>query len=285
MLRLREFSVDELEFAFCYHLYIRWHTYHRNPLPATDFKDTSALKTRLEEMDVHLLDIKTHGATDIGALLSLRPSASASVAASKIKGQCSKWMREQFDYERTILFGRGYFAATCGKTNEKVLMKYLGNQKEHHDYAGTGPSPAYAERYKLTEEQNNRLETNHARARLHFHLTLATERRQGFFGRRQAEAMTAKIRQMEADHGFGLLKISFVPDHVHLAVRLHPTTVPAELVTTLMNGMQDLAAEEFQEQVGEKALNRLWQPGAYVGSFGDLSSAAIKKYMANWAAE
>ena len=285
MLHLQEFTVGELNFAFCYHLYLRWHTYRRTPLPVTDFEDTSALEARLEELDVHLLDIKTHGKTDIGSLLSLNPFTSTSVAASRIKGQCSRWMRERFDIDRKKLFGRGYFATTCGKNNEKVLMRYLECQKEHHSYVGPGPSPAYAERYKLTAEQNKRLQTNHARTRLHFHFVLSTERRQGFFGRRHAEAMTEKIREIANDNGFGLLKVSFVPDHVHLAMCLHPTTVPAELVTVLLNEMQDLAAEEFQEQVREKALNRLWEPGAYVGSFGDLSSASIKKYMSNWSAE
>jgi len=29
---------------------------------------------------------------------------------------------------------------------------------------------------------------------------------------------------------------------------------------------------------------RLWQPGAYIGSFGDLATPQIQKYVQNWEA-
>ena len=42
-----------------------------------------------------------------------------------------------------------------------------------------------------------------------------------------------------------LVKVSFVPDHVHLALKMHPSVAPAEVVTTLMNSAQELVWRDF----------------------------------------
>ena len=39
----------------------------------------------------------------------------------------------------------------------------------------------------------------------------------------------------QANSRFVLLKVSFLPDHVHVAVRVHPSVAPAVLVAELMN--------------------------------------------------
>lgn len=77
---------------------------------------------------------------------------------------------------------------------------------------------------------------------------------------------------MRVDQGF------FVPDHVHVALRTHPLLSPADVVVALMNSSQDVVSR----QLVRAGLNRLWQPSAYVGSYGDLASAQVRKYIEGW---
>jgi REP element-mobilizing transposase RayT len=78
-----------------------------------------------------------------------------------------------------------------------------------------------------------------------------------------------------------LIKVSFVPDHVHIALRAHPTESPADLVVALMNSAQ----QTMSRQLIAAKVDRLWEPIAYLGSYGDLASPQISKYIQNWAGE
>jgi len=66
-----------------------------------------------------------------------------------------------------------------------------------------------------------------------------------------------------------LIKVSFVPDHAHIALRAHPE---------LMNSAQ----EEIRGALIPARVERLWQPSLYIGSYGDLASPQIRKYIEQW---
>lgn len=79
-----------------------------------------------------------------------------------------------------------------------------------------------------------------------------------------------------------LEEVSFVPDHVHLAVHIHPSVSPAKSVVALMNAAQELLWTEFAESAIRAGVERLWQPSAYIGSCGDLESAKLAAYVRRW---
>jgi REP element-mobilizing transposase RayT len=87
---------------------------------------------------------------------------------------------------------------------------------------------------------------------------------------------------METERQFALRKVSFVPDHVHVAVRAHPAVVPAQVVLELMNRAQHIMWERFPGAVIRARVERLWQPSAYVGSYGDLATPQIQQHIRNW---
>ncbi len=282
---VERYTIEELNFAYCYRVYLRWHSYCHRRLAIECFEKTPELKTSLDQVGVHLLEANAQNEMDFGLLVSLRPGDSVSVAASKVKGQCSKWVREKLEISADEkLFGRGYFAATCGKSKEEDVMKYLNIQGDHHDYINVGPPPVY------TEEVGDipgleALQTSHAETKLLLHVVLCTERRLGFFSSAHGRATAELLKMWQEEYQYRLLKVSFVPDHVHIALRLHPTVVPSQLVLTLMNEIQDFAGQNFSSQMVQKGLERLWQPSAYIGSFGDITSAAMKQYIADWDSE
>ena len=114
---------------------------------------------------------------------------------------------------------------------------------------------------------------------------MATWRRRGVFAAPEAEAVTRQWETLQSDSRFLLRKVSFVPDHVHVAVRVHPSVAPAGLVAELMNSAQRVVYEKIPEEVVWAKVERLWQTSAYVGSFGDLASPQIQAYMRNWEAD
>jgi REP element-mobilizing transposase RayT len=89
---------------------------------------------------------------------------------------------------------------------------------------------------------------------------------------------------MMSESKLALQKVSFVPDHAHLAIRIHPSVSPAELICRLMNEAQAVWANEVDRVVAPPSLERLWQPSAYLGAYGELASPQIAAYLRNWQA-
>ncbi len=77
-------------------------------------------------------------------------------------------------------------------------------------------------------------------------------------------------------------KVSFLPDHAHVAVRLHPATAPGVVAVELMNAAQEVMNREFPEHLIGAGVRRVWQPGAYIGSYGELRAIEMGRYVREW---
>ena len=97
----------------------------------------------------------------------------------------------------------------------------------------------------MTAEDEQRLSTDHAVTVLRFHVVLSTWRRNGVFGRAEAEAVADCWRKVQGQCPLFIEKVSFVPDHVHLAIWSHSNFSPAKAVVTLMNAAQELMWRNF----------------------------------------
>jgi putative transposase len=221
--------------------------------------------------------------TEVRVLVSLRPTESLAACAGKLKGRTSRWLRTELGLQGPApLLSKGYFAWTSGKSTAAQVQAYLDLQGEHHGYAGRRLPPIYTEEYALPPDLEGRLKPAHAWCLLRFHIVLATRQRRGLFAAREAQAVAEGWRACQGEGRFGLVKVSFVPDHVHLAVRIHPATSPADSVALLMNRAQDVIGERFTDSAVAAGLGRVWQPSAYVGAYGDLASPQVQKYLRGW---
>jgi REP element-mobilizing transposase RayT len=97
-----------------------------------------------------------------------------------------------------------------------------------------------------------------------------------------AESITRRWETLMEEQRFGFRKISFVPDHVHLAIHAHPTVVPGKLVVQLLNISQDVLRDDFEHLIVRTGNPRVWKPSAYVGTFGDMANALIQAYLRRW---
>ncbi len=276
------YCLDEIHFAYSYHAYLRWNTHCLSPFPALACLDQATLQLLVDRFSLQVLECAS-SSTEVRTLVSLQPQESLSACASKLKGQTSKWLRETLG-ERAPeqLLSKGYFACTSGRSEAKQVEHYLEGQGEHHGYSNRVIPPLFVASYPLSEEGEARLQASHAYAVAQFHLVLATWRRHGVFGEAEGRAVAECWRQLEEKERFTLLKVSFLPDHVHLAVRAHPSVAPAALVPTLMNAAQNLLWQDIVDSVIQAGVDRLWQASAYVGGFGDLATPKLERYLKRW---
>jgi REP element-mobilizing transposase RayT len=279
---IQPYNLDELEFAFCYRLYLRWSTHRRNPQSHLAELDPSTLEAIAKRYDMRILE-SSSSKTDVRLMASLKPQETVSACASKLKGQISKWLRGRLGRSSPEnLLSKGYFACTTGKTTADAVNRYLDEQSEHHGYSDRPSPPVFLREYALSQTDERRLKANHAATHLQHHIVLATWRRFGVFEASAGESVAARWRTLLRERNAALRKISFVPDHVHIAIRVHPSVSPARLIVEMMNSAQEQMWSEFANSVIRARVERLWQPSAYLGSFGDLESAKISKYIRQW---
>ncbi len=281
-MRILPYQLEELDFAWCCRVYYRWRTHRGQAQAALAQLDQVTLDAMLQPYGIRILEANADP-TAVKMLASLLPHETVAGCASRAKGRVSKWLREIARLQTSQkLLSRGYFACTTGKPTAEAVDRYLSEQGTHHGYASRARPPVFIERYPITPADEQRLSAQHAVMVLKLHIVLSTWRRKGVFGRPEGEAVAARWRQMQHEWQTFVEKVSFVPDHVHVAIRIHPNASPARLVFNMMNAAQDLLWEAFTEPVLRAAVDRLWQPSAYIGSYGNLQSAAMATYVRRW---
>jgi putative transposase len=282
---IQPYSIAELHFAWSFRVYVRFRTHHRRRNEALARLDSATLGKLLEPYEINVLEISA-GTLDVRAMLSLRVQESVSAAVRRLKGRISKWLSTQSaDSGEKKILGRGYFAVTTGKSTADEIAKYLDSQGQHHGYETRVRPPVYVKTSERVGESRSQLATDHAVKSIRFHIVFATQWRKGVFSEATGRAIAERWRSLEPSARFSIVKVSFVPDHVHIAVETHPAVSPAEVVEKLMNSAQELMWERFDDCVIEAKVSRLWQASAYVCSYGDLSSSELGAYVRRWEEE
>ena len=277
---IQPYQLEELQFAWCHRIYFRTRTHCRTPIASLAALKTTEIANILEPYDIHVLDFNA-SSQEIQGLLSLKPVEATATALSKTKGRISKWLSDQEgDPSSPKHLARGYFAVTAGQTNTAAVEQYLENQPVHHGYTNRARPPVFVRSISHSKEALRKLQTDHAVTRLRYHIVFVVPHRHGVFYAESAEALTNRWLELEGE--FLIDKVSFLADHVHIAVSLHPKVSPAVVAFELMNSSQVFMWNQFSNAVVRAGIERLWQPGAYIGSFGDLSSNAVSAYMQRW---
>jgi REP element-mobilizing transposase RayT len=274
------YTLDELQFAWCYRIYLRFGTYRRRSYSVLAEVGLDVLNEIGARYNIEVLEHRA-GERDVLLLLSLKPDESVAACTSKLKGQVSKWLRQRIPTDDKLL-SRGYFACSTGKSRTEVVEQYLSRQGDHHGYADRVKPPIFVRRFELSNAEEDLVRAEHAATLLQHHVVLATWWRKGVFGASAAQVNAESWQTVCRQQRAALMKVSFVPDHVHLAVRVHPSVSPNVLTLALMNAAQELMWTHFDHDVIQAGTPRLWQPSAYLGSYGDLASPQISAYLRNW---
>jgi REP element-mobilizing transposase RayT len=64
-----------------------------------------------------------------------------------------------------------------------------------------------------------------------------------------------------------------------LLVRITPKISIEQVTISLMNNAQHFMAKHFPVRLVEAKIDQLWQPSAYVGTCGELTTALLKAFL------
>jgi putative transposase len=266
--------LTSLAWAYQLHYYLCFRTHRRRPLFASKVAQLTELVSEIcARHDYHLLECQPQ-VNQIRCLVSLQPAQPISKVTQTIKTNSSRECSQRFDLEKPV-WARGFLAKSVGRTRIDAVRKYLEQQSQHHGYDSRVLPPIY--RYRATYPVV--LEAAHASFELNHHLVFATCQRKGVFTSHLGEALSDYWLRVAAMRGFAIDQISVVPDHVHLLVRIVPRMSIEDCALLLMNNGQHFIGTNYPRVLVDVNVNQLWEPSAYAGTCGELTTALLKAWL------
>jgi len=266
----------ELQWAYQLHYYICFRTSWRREEFGEANRQTSLSRLLAEvcgKHDYHLLQHKVYP-DHLRCLLSLKPDHSISVVINKLKSNVPSEFCSGFGLEPP-LWATGYLARSVGRVRIQAVKEYLANQAEHHGYSARASPPVFRHR----SDQPVALRAAHAVFDLNYHLVFATRFRRSVFGSTLGRELVGYWLKVASKRGFALDEASVLPDHVHLLVRLPPKTSIEECALSLMNNSQHWMGKHHQGALMHAEIDRVWQPSAYAGTCGKVTTAMVKAFL------
>jgi len=268
--------LTEIRFAYQLHYDIGFRTHRRKAIFLSAAR-VDACSRRLAEVcerhGYHLLKEAVYP-DHLRLVLSLRPSDTISKTLQKLKGNLSGLLGPEFGVQPPM-WADGFLGRSVGRVRIDAVKKYLENQAEHHGYNRRARPPLF--RYRAKQPQA--LAAAHTVFDLSHHLVLATRYRRGLFGSQIGGELVRYWLAVAHEKGFAIDAATVLPDHVHLIVRIVPKMSVESCALALMNNGQYWYAKHFSPLLVRAEVDRLWEPSAYVGTCGELTTALLKSFL------
>lgn len=256
-----------LSWAYQLHYYLCFRTRSRATIPTLNLPEI--LTEICQRHDYHLLKWQQYP-NHIRLLMSLKPAQRISNVIQKLKANSSRELNLGDGF-----WQRGYLARSVGRVRIGAIKSYIDRQAEHHGYANRLLPPVY--RYRA--EPQIRLSAAHSYFDLSHHLVFATKFRVGVFDSSLAEKLTTYWLRVAALRSFAIDRVTIVPDHTHLLVRIAPKMSLEECALSLLNNGQYSVGKSEPNALVRAGIDSLWQPSAYAGTTGTVTTALVKKFL------
>lgn len=266
----------EINWAYQLHYYLCFQTHRRHRVFSEDER-TSFIHELLTEVcgqqGYHLLKSKIYD-DHIRCLVSLRPKHVIAAVIQKLKTNLSREHGIRFRASPP-LWARGYLARSVGQVRIANVRRYLEGQTRHHGYDKRPRPPVFRYRSNMLPE----LKAAHSVFHLAHHVVLETPYRKSVFDSASGKGLTNYWLKVAAKRGFAIEQLTILPDHVHIIVWLVPRLSIERCVLSLMNNGQHFIGKEFPRSLVEAGVERLWEPSAYAGTCGQMTTALVKSFL------
>jgi len=109
-----------------------------------------------------------------------------------------------------------------------------------------------------------------------YHLIWCPKRRKAVLVGNTAKDCRTLIEQKCAEHGWEIQELALQPDHIHLYVRVWPTTSAADVVKEC----KGLTSHELRQRYPElRKLPSLWTRSYFASTAGNVSAQTIRRYI------
>ena len=268
--------LSKLSWAYQLHYYLCFRTHRRKKL----FSLTDRLEALSQELShiserhgYHLLRAKGYP-DHLRCLLSLRPSDSISKILQTVKTNLSRELGLRFQLQAPV-WANGFLARSVGRVRIEAVKHYLDSQSEHHGYAERTHTPVF----RFVAKTPIALTAAHSVFDLNHHVVLATGYRRAIFGSGIGNALLEYWERVATKKGFAIDRATVLPDHIHLLMRIVPKLSIEDCVLALMNNGQHWFGKHYPQLLVKAGLNQLWQPSAYVGTSGKVTTALVKSFL------
>ncbi|MBI3650734.1 MAG: IS200/IS605 family transposase [Acidobacteria bacterium] len=233
----------------------------------------TALREICQRHDYHLLQAKVY-ADHLRCLLSLSPAQTISKVTQTVKANSARLFNAHFALTQP-LWGRGFLARSIGRVRLGVVKQYISEQGEHHGYEKRVHPPV--SRYRAGESVT--LSAEHSSFELSHHLVFATRYRRSVFDSVLGERLIQYWQRVASVRGFAIDRVTTLPDHTHLLVRIAPKMSIEECALALLNNGQHFVGQHMPEVLIQAKIERLWQASAYAGTTGKVTTALVKAFL------
>lgn len=121
--------------------------------------------------------------------------------------------------------------------------------------------------------------TRHVVYLIAYHIVWVTKYRRTVLGPDMWEPLKTILREAAQTHGYEILEVEIMPDHVHCFVNAPPQVPPSTIVRHLKGVSARRMFQQFPYLLTRLWGGHLWHPGSYVGTAGKVSADIIKRYI------
>lgn len=131
---------------------------------------------------------------------------------------------------------------------------------------------------KLSPEDFEYRRTDNSVSSINYHFIFVPKRRKAVLIGDIAIRLQSIIFDLVTEHGWKLIALEVMPDHVHMFINAPTHESAAEIARWVKGRASKLLRDEFP---GLKKLPSLWSPSYFVATTGQVSTDIIKKYIEN----
>ena len=188
---------------------------------------------------------------------STTPTVSPVFLAQRAKGRLQHALRSA---ATPVKFSRKVSVRSTGKNTREVVERYVAAQVDKENLA----DPRYADRlrrhaiHQPEVDLSRPAETGSGRYWYNLHLVLVTDARIRSIGDDVPAKLHSACLAVAAKKGCLLSRVSFMPDHIHAAMRGNAELSPEEIALAFQNNLAFVLGQR-----------RVWEDTYYVGTFGE----------------
>lgn len=131
---------------------------------------------------------------------------------------------------------------------------------------------------KLSSQDYDYRRTENSVSSINYHFVFVPKRRKAVLVGDIATRMQSIIFDLVTEHGWRLIALEVMPDHVHMFINAPTHESAAEIARWVKGRASKYLRDEFPSL---KKLPSLWSPSYFVATTGQVSTDTIRKYIEN----
>jgi len=129
---------------------------------------------------------------------------------------------------------------------------------------------------KLSSSDDKYRRTRGSVSSINYHFIFVPKRRKAVLVKDISKRLQELIFELVKEHGWKLIALEIMPDHVHLLINAPTFESPSQIAKWIKGRASRILRKEFPELL---KLPCLWSPSYFVATTGQVSTDVVKRYI------